>query len=364
MLVSMLPELVRNGHEVTVGVLRPPLDLAGPLQSGGVRVELMPQHGKWRLHKGARNVASQSRRTRPAIIHAHLTFPAVYTGLARALGLTDARTCVTYHNLAYAHGANKPGLGLTLRRQLNGLASRHGIDGHLAVSRATADHYAAALGLQKVEVIPNPIPVLRIGEAVSGGEAAGKSSAAGRATHILLPGRLVHEKGHAVLIEALALLNARGFAVTAEFAGDGPLRHRLQTQLGTAGLSEAVSITGRLEHNALMRRMAAADIVAVPSLFEGFGMTAAEAMAAGSPVIATRTGGLVDIVEDGVCGLLVPPGDAEALAGAIVRLADAPQLCASLASAARDRVKEHFDVTVVVRQLIAFYERLLSKSDK
>lgn len=115
LLVILLPELVRRGHDVAVAVRGAPYDLQPELEVAGVPVIRLPKRHRWNLIAGARDIA----RAMPGadILHAHLYFPAVTTALARLLGLTRARTCVTLHNLAYA-GANRDGVTLRFRKAL------------------------------------------------------------------------------------------------------------------------------------------------------------------------------------------------------------------------------------------------------
>ena len=109
LLVMLLPELARQGHEVAVAVRSAPYDLQPELEAAGVPVIRLPKRHRWNLIAGARDIA----RALPEadILHAHLYFPAVNTALARLFDLTRARTFVTFHNLAYA-GANRDGVTL------------------------------------------------------------------------------------------------------------------------------------------------------------------------------------------------------------------------------------------------------------
>jgi glycosyltransferase involved in cell wall biosynthesis len=361
MLVNLLTELTRQGHDTKVASLHPPRTptdalVKDALERGGAEVVILSKHNKWNLLAGAMNIARQGRQTGAEVIHAHLLFPSLYVGLARLLGLTHARTCVTYHNLAYAPGCNKPGPGLWIRRLLNALTSRLGMDGRIAVSQAVADHYRAVLGLGQIDVIPNAIALGGINEvAASIGPAL---RMADDSLHIVLPGRLVHEKGHSVFIAALSKLLAEGINVRATFAGFGPLRALLEQQVSNANIVDRVTFTGALPHRELLRTIALADIVVVPSLFEGFGMAAAEGMALGRPVIAARTGGLADIISDGKTGLLVKAGDAVELVGAIKRLAADPDLRGRIGRAARAHVEEQFAAQQIASRVSAFYGRL------
>ena len=97
----------------------------------------------------------------------------------------------------------------------------------------------------------------------------------------------------------------------------------------------------------------------LPSKDEPFGIVLVEAMAAGKPVVATRTGGPLDIVEEGVTGLLVEAGDDKQLADAILELLGDPERAAAMGQAGRKRAEEHFDISRVVRQLYEVYDRVM-----
>jgi glycosyltransferase involved in cell wall biosynthesis len=136
--------------------------------------------------------------------------------------------------------------------------------------------------------------------------------------HVLYVGRLSPEKGVEELVEA-----AEGLPLVV--VGDGPLRDRVPGAVGFVPPDELGPWYER------------AAVIAAPSRREGYGVAVREAMAYGRPVVATAVGGLVDAVEDGVTGLLVPPADVKALRAAIERLLDDPELRARLGAAARER---------------------------
>jgi glycosyltransferase involved in cell wall biosynthesis len=178
-----------------------------------------------------------------------------------------------------------------------------------ASSALAAD--ARALGARDVRVIP------------SGVELPAAVPAPEEPPHLLYVGRLSEEKGVRDLAEATV-----GLRLTV--VGDGPLR---------AVLPQAV---GFVPHDALGLYYERAAVVVVPSLREGYGVAAREAMAYGRPVVATSVGGLPDAIEDGITGLLVPPGEPAALRAALEQLLDDAALRARLGAAARERARAAF----------------------
>lgn len=174
-----------------------------------------------------------------------------------------------------------------------------------------------------------------------------------RATPVLLcPARLAAVKGHGDLLEAAARLAARGIPFELRLAGEGPERAAIERRIGERGLGERVRLLGSVPHGELleMYRDGQADCVVLPSLSEGLSVALVEAMAYGVPVIATRVGGVPELLEDGA-GVLVPPGDAEALTEALARVLGSAALRAELARAGRRRVEAEFEVHAIAREL-------------
>jgi glycosyltransferase involved in cell wall biosynthesis len=163
---------------------------------------------------------------------------------------------------------------------------------------------------------------------------------------------LVARKGLDVLIDALAILTERGRTPTAWIAGEGPARRELEEQCARASLDERVVFLGARRD--VPDLIAAADVFVHPAHREGLGIAALEAMALSRPVVASRVGGLAESVVDGRTGLLVPPGDARALADALERVITDASLRASLGAAGPARVAEGF----LAEQMVETYERL------
>jgi glycosyltransferase involved in cell wall biosynthesis len=155
---------------------------------------------------------------------------------------------------------------------------------------------------------------------------------------VVAVGRLHTSKGHAVLIDAVARMTDRRPLV---IAGEGPERARLESLAAELGVD--LRLPGVASNAAARQLMARAAVVAVPSLSEGFGLTAIEGFAAGVPVVASAAGGLRDLIDDGVEGYLCPPGDPGALAA---RLDDAvrPEANGELGRRARQTFLERFEV--------------------
>lgn len=167
-------------------------------------------------------------------------------------------------------------------------------------------------------------------------------------------------KGHRYLLEAARLLKDRGYRIKYLLAGDGSLKATLEKLVIELGLSEEVSFVGFVSD--VPRFLAGLDIFVMPSLFEGLGVAALEAMAAGRAVVATNVGGLAEAVADTVTGFLVPPRDSSALAEALAKLVGDKSLSHEMGKRGAERVREHFSVEEMARKNEAYYYALLEEN--
>jgi glycosyltransferase involved in cell wall biosynthesis len=173
--------------------------------------------------------------------------------------------------------------------------------------------------------------------------------------------RLSPEKGMRYLIEAFGQLRERyGARVSLRIAGEGPERPRIESAIHRLNLESSVELLGWLDHEQVPAFLNQLDVFVLPSTWEGFGVAAAEASAAGLPVVATNVYGIPDVVRDGETGLLTPPKDPGALARAIGHLVEEPELRTRLAEAGRKYVERHYDWTENAQQMASIYQRLLS----
>jgi glycosyltransferase involved in cell wall biosynthesis len=168
--------------------------------------------------------------------------------------------------------------------------------------------------------------------------------------------RLDPQKGHAYLLRAWAQVTAALPEARLLVVGDGPLRGELQQQARDLDLENSVIFTGRRED--VPRLMAVLDVVALPSLWEGFGLVLLEAMAVARPIVASRVSAIPEIVVDGETGLLVPPRDVKALAAALIELLRNSQRAAEMGRRGRARLEQEFTVERMVAQTEAVYEQV------
>src|SRR2546430_71447 len=169
------------------------------------------------------------------------------------------------------------------------------------------------------------------------------------------------------LVEAVAGLGWGVGGRRRETVGDGAAGPRLRAMARGVGVANRVAFRGKIAPAELEGSCARAAVCVLPSVLdargdtEGLGVVLLEAMNHGTPVIASRVGGIPDIVEDGVSGLLVPPGDADALAAAVRRLRDDPVLARRLGDAGRRRLREQFSWPAIVRRWLDVYTGLVTR---
>jgi glycosyltransferase involved in cell wall biosynthesis len=255
-------------------------------------------------------------------LHTHLVHADVYGQLTGALTGVPVR-------VSTKHGFNEfrenPGFALG-DRAIARLAHTH-----IAISRGLARYLEEVEGFDgaSFEIVHYGIEPDGAPQAYRGDE-----------PRLLCVGRLIPIKGHVVLLRAFAEARREVPSLKLDIAGRGPLEPALRALAKELDVEDAVRFLGYVAP--IQRAVEQAAIVVVPSMGEGFGMVALEAMERARPVIAAEIGGLGELVEDGVTGVLVPPGEAEPLARAIVRLASDFELCAEMGAAGRRRAVEQF----------------------
>ncbi len=175
---------------------------------------------------------------------------------------------------------------------------------------------------------------------------------------VLTVGYLIERKGIDHLIAAVGRLRRDGRRVHLAIVGDGRLRHALEEQAAAEGLVDSVHFLGRVPHARVLALMARAQLFALPSWDEAFGLVYTEAMAQTTPVLATRGEGPEDFIEDGVSGYLVPARDPEAIAGVIAGVLDDPEGAAAIGGAGRATALE-LSWQRNARLTLEAYERVL-----
>jgi glycosyltransferase involved in cell wall biosynthesis len=284
------------------------------------------------------------------MIHVNSYVPGNYTRLAGALMQTPI---IIDHWHGFTRFSGK-------RRRICRLLGRV-TDLSIAVSQGVRDYLVEQVGLDpaKVRVVPNGVDLAAIDAARPGPAVRRELGLPQEVPLIGLVGRLDHwGKGHKELLEAMAALKER-YPVQALMVGGGRREAEMRELAAGLGLTGQVHFLGpRRDVPDLLRAM---DIFVLPSYSEGVSLALLEAMAAGRPVIATAVGGTPEVVTDGVTGILIPPRDSEALAGALARLLSDPSLAKQLGENARRHVREHYSLERLGREINEIYEEMVTE---
>ncbi|MGD0995600.1 MAG: glycosyltransferase family 4 protein [Candidatus Bathyarchaeia archaeon] len=177
---------------------------------------------------------------------------------------------------------------------------------------------------------------------------------------LFMQGRLVQDKDFDTIIKATKLITQKERSLKLIIAGNGPEMPRLKKLVNTLGLESYVLFTGWVCQSELMRLYAGSDIVLLPAVpSEAFGRGSIEAMSFGKPVVASNVGGISEAVFDGVNGFLVPAGDVDALAEAVLRLVKDRCLRERMGQAGREILGKRFSSEEIVRKTIKLYEEVI-----
>jgi len=344
-LLSLLPRLRERGWDVRMLMLHEnepgAWEFAQALTARGVPIDAIPVRTDVDPIAFLR-LAAYLTRMRPQILHTHLVHADAYGLLAGTVARVPLR-------FSTKHGFNEfreaPYFGVADRA----FASLAHV--HIAISRGLARYLEDVEGFdgKSFEIVHYGIEPDR--------DPAPYSDPVPR---LLCVGRLIPIKGHIVLLRAFAEARRELPELRLDIAGRGPLEPALKALARELGIADAITFLGHV--SPVQSAIERSAIVVVPSMGEGFGMVALEAMERGRPVIAAEIGGLGELVRDGETGLLVPAGDAEPLREAIVRLAGNLPLAQQMGDAGRRRALSRFLQTTCTERTELLYRDALESS--
>jgi len=284
----------------------------------------------------------------PDVVHAHEPLsPSTAMLVVRAATAPTVGTFHAGHERSRLMSATAPILRSTYRR----------LDARIAVSHAAADFLATAFP-GPVEIVPNGVEIERFARPARTPRRPPDGLPNGR--RILWVSRLDPQKGFPIMVRAFAILGRELDDLQLVVIGDG--RDRGAVDLLPPDLRSRVAMLGPVPNADLPPHHAAADAFAAPALgHESFGVILVEAMAAGLPVVASDIAGYREVIREDVDGLLVPPGDPDALAAALRQVLAQPELARRLAAAGPERARA-FSWDVVVPRIEAIYERVSGRA--
>lgn len=237
----------------------------------------------------------------------------------------------------------------------------HLTDGFIAVSNEVKEAIIRVNGpiQDRVFVICNGVDVNRYGRPVNKAEIRGQLSLKDDAYVIAMVGTLRPVKGHQFMLQAMASITPKHPEIQVLVIGDGELREELQKQAHQLSLSNHIHFLGN--RSDVPNLLAVSNLFIMPSLWEGLPMALLEAMATGLPIIASEVSGTVQVMIPNETGLLIPPGDAAALATAIETLLSNPEQARLMGIAARNRVETEFSARKQAHEHLALYYRFLNR---
>ena len=342
MILQLAEEQRRRGHDVLpLGPDNADPWLRRELQRAGFEPETFP------VRRAADPVCLATivrllRRHRIDVVHSHAFFAAVYGGAAAWL-LRKPHVITMHGSRYYLHRRHR-------RLALRWSARRS--RAVVGVSAASAAELVAGVGLppSAVQVVYNGVP-RSAGDRERGRRALGVSA---EEMLVVAIGSLFPVKGHSVLVRALAQLGNAGGAPAwrAAIAGIGGEERALRALIDATGLNDRIALLGFRDD--VPDLLAAADVYAMPSLYEGSPLALMEAMFAGKAIVASAVGGIPELVTDGCEAVLTPPGDVTALAGVLQSLLNDPERRMRMGAAAQRRAESTF----TLERMTDDYERL------
>ncbi|WP_203234590.1 glycosyltransferase [Sphingomonas solaris] len=320
-------------YEIVVGA--PPGGLLDRARGAGFAVKAVDPGDPAALHRWF-------ARTRPDLVHLHAGIGWEGHASARAAHAAGGRVIRTEH---------LPYLLTDEAQQADHREALAAVDRLIAVSPAVAEsHHLAGLGNRLTTIANgvNPLPPRRAPGALR------REMALGDGPVLLMAGRFAPQKDHALLLAAMPAILAGLPRATLLLAGDGPLLWTTARHIAAAGLAGSVRLLGhRID---LPDLMAAADLLVLPSRFEGLSLVALEAMAAGLPIVASDAPGNAGMLEHGRSGWLVPAGDAAALAATVIEALSNRERLAEVAAHATQRHGEQYTATRMIDETAAIYD--------
>ncbi len=344
-LLSLLPRLRERGWDIRFLMLHEHEDgaweFADALTEAGIPLDDLPVRADVDPVAFVR-FAAYVARMRPSILHTHLVHADAYGQMVGFFTHVPVR-------LSTKHGFNefREGRVFALGDRLIAAAT----DRQISISRGLAQYLIDTEGFAEssFEIIHYGIEASRSLPPIPDGP-----------PRFLCIGRLIPIKGHIVLLRAFAQALQTRPDLKLDIAGRGVLEGGLRDFAAELGLGDSVRFLGYV--SPVARAIEESTAVVVPSIGEGFGMVALEAMERGRPVIASAIGGLIDIIRDGETGLLVPVAEAEPLAEAMLSLANDPDRTRAMGAASRERAVARFPQVRCTERTEELYLELLERT--
>lgn len=350
LLVDLLPQLNRDHFNISLCCIHKRGHLVDVLQARGVPVHLVKLNSRWDPI-GIYRLTRLMQKEQIKIVHTHMYASSISGIVAARL----AKVPVIIANMHSMHEWH------TKRRIWTAKKLFNSADKIIAVSDCIKKDLIDKLKLepQKTLTIHNGVDLARFTPQI---EVAGQNENLDIKDDefvIGAIGRLVAFKGFTYLLKAAKIIYSQQPKFKLVIVGGGELKQPLKQQAQELGIADKVIFTGRQDN--VLPFLASFELVVMSSITEGLPIVSLEAMAMGKAVVASRVGGIPEVVEERVTGLLVPPKDPSALAQAIITLMENPELRKSLGQAGRARVEEFFSLQHMYEQTADLYTQLLKQ---
>ncbi|PYJ61608.1 MAG: hypothetical protein DME24_06060 [Verrucomicrobia bacterium] len=342
-------ELARRGHKVVILSWPPRAEIEN--HDGNPAVWSWPSSRPTRF-KDARFLHKLTRQYRPNCFVANFAAVNVMT-LVGALCRVPVRVC-WHHTLTNQIALDAGGLRTSQRFQILRKSCLFRLATHIvANSKASADDSHRVYGVpdRRCHVSHFSLPDPRAGDVDLNGFQAD--------THLVCVGRLAGCKGQDVLVKAAAKLKSQGVPFVLQFIGDGPMAGSLRTLASDLDVADRCQFLGNLSHETVLAHMARSAATIVPSKSEAFGLVCVESLAVGVPVVASRVGGIPEIIRDGLDGFLVQPSEPGVLAEKLALLLSDSTLRRKMQQSARERFLSTFEQGRVIPQQADWFEQIL-----
>lgn len=350
-LLNTVPVLIKKGIQCEIATLLDQHELLPEFENQNIIIHQLQIGHRWNIFNAIKSLKSLIKNNLYDVVHAHLFFAHFYVALLKIVFLPKLKTVVTFHNMGY-----EADVATSMYKILRKKADKkmlNSYDVKLAVSTSVKSHFEKEFGFQDIEVFHNGFNLNANPKGIDSKPILFSSTS----INILTPGRLVKEKGHQYLLDAIDILNRTHNNLQFFFAGEGPSRTSIENSILEKKLIN-VTLLGNVIQSKLFNLIKHADFIIIPSISEGFGMVVGEAMVLSKAIIATDVGGIPDFIDDGINGILVPAKNSEALADKIELLIKDENLRKKLGVAAIQKV-QIFNIETIVKNKIEIYKKLI-----
>lgn len=361
LIVSLLPELRKLNVDVEVVTLFSwPQEIASELEEKGFVVHRLNVSHKWAFYEALYKLNKLIVKNDYNLVWGQLFFGNLYALLSKMF-VRNVKSIATLHSPGYAQLQNigfKAGVYKLIDKHVGAVFA----DAKVAVSNAVAEDYMKALCWPDIDVVYNGVPTASLPKPINNKrkiEIRSNYDVDPEEFLIVTPSRFVPNKGHACLLKALNILNAKhAWCPRVICPGQGPILSSLKDLSVKLGINQHIVFIEPVPQKDLFDLIMASDVVALPSLREPFGISAAEAMALEKSTIVSKVDGFMELIGDSDSAVMIPPNDPESLSDSIRMLYQNPAHRTELGIKANKRIVENFDISICAEKWADIFWRV------